>query len=74
MNQSLRKDNTSGISGVNWKKDRNKWHAVITINKKKINLGYYISKEDAIKARLKGEKEYFGEFAPQKHLFNQYNI
>lgn len=33
-----------------------------------------MAKEDAIKARLKAEKEYFGAFAPQKHLYNKYNI
>ena len=30
--------------------------------------------EDAIKARLEAEKKYFGEFAPQRHLFEQYGI
>ena len=29
---------------------------------------------DAIIARLKAEKEYFGDFAPQKNLFKKYNI
>ena len=32
------------------------------------------NQEDAIKARLKAELKYFGEFAPQKHLFKQYGI
>lgn len=31
-------------------------------------------KEDAIKIRLKVEAKYFGDFAPQKHLFEQYKI
>lgn len=31
-------------------------------------------KIDAIKARLKAEIKYFGEFAPQKHLYEQYRI
>ena len=30
--------------------------------------------EDAIYNRLKAEKQYFGEFAPQRHLFSQYGI
>ncbi len=46
----------------------------LEINKKKKHLGYFINKEDAIKARLIAEKEYFGEFAPQRHLFEQYEI
>ena len=30
--------------------------------------------DDAIRARLQAEQDYFGEFAPQRHLFEQYNI
>jgi hypothetical protein len=38
------------------------------------NTTYYL-KDDAVKARLKAELEYFGsEFAPQRHLFAQYGI
>lgn len=32
------------------------------------------NKEDAIRARLQAEKEYFGEFAPQRHLFEEHGI
>ena len=32
------------------------------------------NKDDAIKARLIAEKKYFGDFAPQKHLYEKYNI
>lgn len=31
-------------------------------------------KKDAIIARLKAEKQYYGEFAPQKHLYQEYGI
>jgi hypothetical protein len=31
-------------------------------------------KEDAIKARLAAELKYYGDFAPQRHLFKEYNI
>ena len=37
-------------------------------------LGYYKELEDAIVARLRAEKEYFGEFAPQRDLFEKYGI
>ena len=30
--------------------------------------------DDAIKARLNAEAKYFGKFAPQRHLFEQYGI
>ena len=46
----------------------------ININGRQIHLGLFQNKEDAIKIRLKAEAKYYGEFAPQKHLFEQYKI
>lgn len=74
MNRSKQCNNTSEISGVSWDSKENKWVAKIDINKKRKHLGYFINKEDAIIARLKAEKEYFGEFAPQRHLFDVYDV
>ena len=55
-------NNTSGITGVYWKKDRNKWGARIVVNGKCIYLGYFANKEDAIKIRKEAEIKYFGEY------------
>lgn len=74
QNHSKRKDNTSGITGVTFNKRMNQWQVCININKKRTHLGYFINKEDAIITRLKAEKKYYGEFAPQRHLFEQYGI
>ena len=74
MNKGLQKNNVSGVTGVGWIKKLQKWRARITYNEKEIYLGLFANKDDAIKARLEAEKEYFGEFAPQQHLFKQYNI
>ena len=71
-NSNLYCTNTSGIIGVSWDKHRNKWAAHICVNYKNINLGRYNKKEDAIIARLKAEKLYFGQFAPQQHLYEKY--
>lgn len=60
MNSHIRTNNTSGITGVNWNKDTQKWRARITINYKEINLGFFDNKEDAIKARKDAEIKYFG--------------
>ena len=60
--------------GVVYDRNREKWMARIVLNKKDIYLGRYSNKEDAIKARLEAEIKYFGEFAPQRHLFEQYGI
>lgn len=37
----LRDDNTSGFRGVYWHKANNKWVVQITINSKKVHLGYF---------------------------------
>lgn len=64
MNQCLRSDNTSGVTGVYKDKD-NKWYAVITVNKQTIRLGCFDEDKfkDAVKARKEAEEKYFGEFS-----------
>lgn len=64
FNLKLGIDNKSGHVGVIYRKHEKKWFSYITVKGKQYSLGYYNSKEDAIKARLIGEKNYFGEFAP----------
>ena len=68
--------NTSGVMGVSYYKSRNNWEAYISINDKKIRIGgkYFENFDDAVKARLIAEKEFYGEFAPQKHLFKKYGV
>jgi hypothetical protein len=74
-NRSLMSTNTSGFIGVSWCKTTNNWKAQIMIDYKGIHLGCFDNKEDAIKARLNAELKYYGpEFAPQRHLFEQYGI
>lgn len=74
QNHSKRRDNKSGVTGVYWDKGIGKWRAYITKDKIQINLGSFDKKDDAIITRLKAEKKYFGEFAPQKHLYKQYGV
>lgn len=62
-NKRLLDSNKSGVTGVIWYDKRNKWMSYITVNRKRIHLGYFINKEDAIKAREKAELKYFGEFS-----------
>ncbi len=73
-NRNLQQNNTSGIIGVYWNSDRARWVAQIQCGQIRKTLGYFIQKEDAIKSRLNAEIKYFGEFSPQGHLFEQYNI
>jgi hypothetical protein len=74
FNRKVGKNNTSGIMGVEWSKQKNKWQAKIKFNYKTRHLGFFDDINDATIARLNGEKEYFGEFAPQRYLFEQYGV
>lgn len=75
INRSIQSNNTSGFIGVYFAKNIQEWVAQIKINNKSIRLGSFVNKKDAIRARLYGELKYFGlEFAPQRHLFSEYNI
>lgn len=59
-NKRLRKDNTSGYTGVT--AYRGKWKAQITFKKRLYHLGTYEKLEDAVKARKQAEEQIFGEF------------
>lgn len=73
-NKSVQKNNSSGFTGVSFDKKSDKWRAYIRIDGAQKTLGFYKDKEDAIKTRLEYEAKYYGEFAPQRHLFEQYKI
>lgn len=61
-NLKLKTNNTSGYSGVSFEKIGNKWVAYINISGRKVSLGRYDIKEDAISARKTAEINFFGEF------------
>lgn len=63
INADPKSSNTSGVTGVWWHKEIKRWRADIKVNRKKICLGSFIEKDDAVKARKEAEKKYFGEFA-----------
>ena len=62
INQNLRKDNKTGIKGVNWDKYRNKWQAQLQINKKKVLNEHFHNFDDAVKARRDAELKYFNKY------------
>ena len=61
INMPIRSNNTSGIKGVSWREDRQKWIARITINEKRLSK-HCDTKEEAIRIRRQWEEEYFGEY------------
>lgn len=74
MNHSIHKTSSSGICGVSFNKQLNKWDAYFWIANKKHRIGSFQEKNDAIRARLIKEKEHYGDFAPQRDLFSQYGV
>ena len=61
MNASLKINNTSGVTGVEWRRDSCKWRARICVNGNQITLGCFNEFEDAVQARKEAEIKYFGE-------------
>ena len=57
-NTSKRKSNTSGVVGVSWNKQRNKWCASIRVDGKNTHLGYFANKKDAVRTRKDAEVQH----------------
>lgn len=62
MNKGIRKNNTSGKVGVHWSNSMNKWCAMICVEGKHMNLGYFDDYDDAVECRVSAEKKYFKEY------------
>ena len=53
FNSKIYKNNKTGVTGVYFRKDTKKWTAEIKVNYRKICLGCYETKEEAINVRTK---------------------
>lgn len=62
-NRKLYINNTSGYKGVHWRKDRNTWVAMITVNGNVIYLGSSRDKIEAARMYNTAARKYHGEFA-----------
>ena len=51
------KNNTSGCKGVHYHKTRKTWNVAIKVNGKRLHLGCFKDKEDAVNARRKAEEK-----------------
>ena len=59
-NKRLSPKNTTGVSGVTWKKDRNLYTVRIGVGGKRVFVGEYKTLDDAVKARREAELKYWG--------------
>jgi len=57
-NSGLKSNNTSGVKGVYYENQKQKWRAVISINGSRIHLGLFDQFEDAVAAREAAERRY----------------
>jgi hypothetical protein len=55
--------NTSGVKGVHHRKDNGKWRAYISVDRKRVGLGQFETKEEAEEAVKLARKQWHGEFA-----------
>lgn len=59
---TVRRNNTSGVPGVDWLAKKQRWRATICFKGKRRYLGSHEKFEDAVKARKRGEEEYHNKF------------
>ena len=62
-NHKLYGHNKSGVTGVYWDSQIQRWVAVVTSHGVQIRLGSYKNKEDAIEARRKGEELIYRQYS-----------
>lgn len=76
INSKLRSDNTTGYKGVSYKKEMDLYRVrIVDLDTgKHITVGYERQLYEAIVMRLNAEVKYYGKFAPQRHLYEKYNI
>lgn len=66
-------NNKSGVKGIFYDKERNKWKALLTINKKSVLNKRFDTFEEAVQARKEAEEKYQKEFQYKKEedLYNK---
>ena len=62
-NSKVSIDNTSGVKGVGWHKQGQKWRARVALDGKRHNLGLFDNKLDAAAAVFSARNKLHGEFA-----------
>lgn len=58
-NKGARKDNPSGIRGVSWKRDAQRWYVKIRVDALRVHVGSFQTLPEAIAARTAAEEVYW---------------
>lgn len=69
-NRGRSSNNTSGYKGVTWHKQHGKYHAKISVNYKRIHLGYFATAVEAAQAYNEAAIKYHRSFAVPNDLSN----
>jgi hypothetical protein len=67
-NCNLRPDNTSGVKGVTWCKNKRKWVARVYVDRCCVNLGRFASMSDAVAVVQAARIKHHGAFASEGTL------
>jgi len=57
-NRSLNRNSSSGVAGVSWCKESQKWRAYVHLNGKPLRLGFFASFNEAVQTRKAAERQY----------------
>lgn len=60
--KTVRSNNASGVTGVDWRSSKQTWRASICFKGKRYYLGSYTQFEDAVKARKRAEENLHDQF------------
>ncbi|MCI8538358.1 MAG: hypothetical protein HFF18_06790 [Oscillospiraceae bacterium] len=63
--KTIRRNNTSGVPGVDWRAQKQRWRASICFKGKRYYLGSYKTFEEAVSARKRAEEALHDEFLRQ---------
>lgn len=63
FNKKKNKNNSSGIKGISWSKQKNRWRARILFERKEIHIGYFSDIKKAEFELKKARKQIHGLFA-----------
>lgn len=63
FNMKLKVNNTSGVKGVSWRTDRNKWRVYIKVNGIYESFGHFSTLEEAREVAYTARQHRHGEFA-----------
>lgn len=62
MNSVVSDRNRSGVKGVNWDNNEQRWRVRISVSGKRLSLGSYKNFDDAVQCRKSAEAFYYGEY------------